>query len=128
MNLTCQVTGDQRTVAEAKTADYVFWYHNGKVVNYDQRKSGIRVDTESAISRITINNAQNSDSGNYTCMPSNSEPDYITVHVLNGEAPAAMQDSEHSSSAGSLLSLGQLWRVLYGITLPCMFSALVCLR
>ncbi|XP_067622378.1 limbic system-associated membrane protein isoform X2 [Eurosta solidaginis] len=36
--------------------------------------------------------------GNYTCAPSNARPVSINVHVLRGENPAAMQQSNHSST------------------------------
>ncbi|XP_053960955.1 uncharacterized protein LOC128865060 [Anastrepha ludens] len=35
--------------------------------------------------------------GNYTCAPSNARSVSITVHVLRGESPAAMQHANHST-------------------------------
>lgn len=80
INLTCQV------MESPVPPDYVFWYHNGKVINYDSPR-GISVHTETAqrtTSKLLISNAQPSDSGNYSCVPSNAEPAAIGLHVLNG--------------------------------------------
>lgn len=49
--------------------------------------SGISVVTEkqTRTSRLLISKAEKSDSGNYTCSPSNSESASVLVHVLNGK-------------------------------------------
>ncbi|XP_042904480.1 lachesin isoform X3 [Parasteatoda tepidariorum] len=94
INLTCLV------MESPVPPDYVFWYHNGKVINYDSPR-GISVHTEKAqrtTSKLLISNAQPSDSGNYSCVPSNADPAAIGLHVLNGEHPAAMQHGKHTSS------------------------------
>ncbi|XP_055939923.1 uncharacterized protein LOC129969387 isoform X1 [Argiope bruennichi] len=98
INLTCLV------MESPVPPDYVFWYHNGKVINYDSPR-GISVHTEKAqrtTSKLLISNAQPSDSGNYSCVPSNAEPAAIGLHVLNGEHPAAMQHGKHTSSGSGL--------------------------
>ncbi|GAB6032420.1 hypothetical protein CHUAL_011058 [Chamberlinius hualienensis] len=73
---------------------YVFWYHEEKMLNYDTNRRTIRVERvspDTTINKLIISNALMSDSGNYTCTPSNADPTHIIVHVLNGEKPAAMQ-------------------------------------
>ncbi|XP_076305276.1 kin of IRRE-like protein 3 isoform X1 [Tachypleus tridentatus] len=85
--------------------DYVFWYHNNQVINYEAHK-GVEVQTHKnprATSTLWIEKAQPPNSGNYSCVPSNADPAEIAVHVLNGENPAAMQDGKHSSLAKGLL-------------------------
>ncbi|XP_017784000.1 PREDICTED: lachesin [Nicrophorus vespilloides] len=71
---------------------YVFWYHNNRMINYDDDR-GINVTTElnAKISVLTITNAAIRHSGNYSCVPSNAHPASTYVHILNGENPAAMQ-------------------------------------
>lgn len=67
---------------------FIFWYHEDRVLNYDLSRHSIRFETvkpDTTISKLTITNAQASDSGNYTCTPSNSESAMINVHVLNGK-------------------------------------------
>lgn len=105
INLTCLV------MESPVPPDYVFWYHNGKVINYDSPR-GISVHTEKAqrtTSKLLISNAQPNDSGNYSCVPSNAEPAAIALHVLNGEHPAAMQHGKHTSSG---CGLPYSWNVL----------------
>ncbi|CAG2059444.1 unnamed protein product, partial [Timema podura] len=63
---------------------YVFWYHEEKMINYDKER-GVSVHGDKSSSSLVIAEAQKSDSGNYSCVPSNAKPASINVHVLNGE-------------------------------------------
>ncbi|KAG8236122.1 hypothetical protein J437_LFUL000485 [Ladona fulva] len=66
---------------------YVFWYHNERMINYDTSRGGITVETEpgpKTHSRLTIRDASDADSGNYTCSASNTEPASIHVFVSEG--------------------------------------------
>lgn len=59
-----------------------------QLISYDSSRGGISVMTEkgdSTTSYLLVQKAKPSDSGKYTCNPSNSQPKSITVHVLNGE-------------------------------------------
>lgn len=92
---------------------YIFWYHEDKVLNYETPR--LKIETEpivgdTTVSRLLITNAQPTDSGNYTCSPSNTDKASVIVHVLNGETPAAMQHGKHSS--GTLLRCQTLAVVL----------------
>ncbi|XP_029729402.2 uncharacterized protein LOC109419083 [Aedes albopictus] len=49
-----------------------------------------------ATSVLTIKEVHSKHAGNYTCAPSNTRPASITVHVLQGEKPAAMQHANRS--------------------------------
>ncbi|PSN32092.1 hypothetical protein C0J52_23920 [Blattella germanica] len=63
---------------------YVFWYHNEHMINYDTSRGGVTVSTEpgpKTHSRLIINHATTGDSGNYTCRASNTEADTIYVYV-----------------------------------------------
>ncbi|XP_044739915.1 sialoadhesin-like [Chrysoperla carnea] len=71
---------------------YVFWYHNERMINYDMSRGGIHVETEpgpQTQSRLTIRDARDSDSGNYTCTASNTESASIHVYVSQGDKMAA---------------------------------------
>jgi Immunoglobulin domain len=67
INLTC-------VALEAPSPpSFIYWYKSGSVINYSQR-GGISVLTErpTKTSKLVISRAMSSDSGNYTCSPSNS--------------------------------------------------------
>lgn len=67
---------------------YVFWYHNDHMINYDTRRGGITVETvpgPRTQSRLTIRDTNDADSGNYTCSASNTEPAFIYVFVSEGK-------------------------------------------
>nr|XP_042894958.1 uncharacterized protein LOC122268762 isoform X2 [Parasteatoda tepidariorum] len=71
------------------------------MIDYETQKGrGIKVTTEkgpTTYSRFRIEKAQATDSGNYSCQASYADPANITVHVLNGEKPAAMQHGPNGS-------------------------------
>ncbi|KAG8192542.1 hypothetical protein JTE90_015177 [Oedothorax gibbosus] len=96
INLTCIIT------ESTSPPVFVFWFHDDRMINYDSSRGGIRVTTENGpttVSRLRIQNARPTDSGNYSCQPSYADPANITVHVLNGEKPAAMQHGRSSIGA-----------------------------
>ncbi|XP_018019578.1 uncharacterized protein LOC108676044 [Hyalella azteca] len=81
---------------------YIFWYHNSRMINYDQERGGVVVHMETeprVMSRLTIADARPSDSGNYTCDAENTEAASITVYITQGNKIAAIQprDVNHSS-------------------------------
>ncbi|XP_065333811.1 lachesin-like isoform X1 [Cloeon dipterum] len=103
INLTCVVLYSPEPPA------YIFWNHNDAIISYDSTRGGVSVITEkgeTTTSFLLIQRAKSSDSGKYTCNPSNAQPKSIMVHVLNGEDsprefPAAMQhggQAHHRSS------------------------------
>ncbi|KYN36627.1 hypothetical protein ALC56_08416 [Trachymyrmex septentrionalis] len=82
INLTCVVLQSPEPPA------YIFWNHNDAIISYDSSRGGVSVVTEkgdSTTSFLLVQEAKPSDSGRYTCNPSNAQPKSITVHVLNGE-------------------------------------------
>ncbi|KAF7492828.1 hypothetical protein SSS_09186 [Sarcoptes scabiei] len=95
LNLTCVVRDSP------EPPDYIFWYHNGQVINYGSPR-GIKVHTEKAkqtVSKLMIQKAQINDSGNYSCTPSNAEAAHIAVHIQNNANPAAsIQHGKRSAS------------------------------
>ncbi|XP_053670644.1 zwei Ig domain protein zig-8-like [Anopheles nili] len=87
INLTCIV----KYAPEPPPA--VVWKHNRDDINFDSPRGGISLVTEKGIlttSRLLVQKAIASDSGLYTCEPSNANPASVRVHILNGEHPAAM--------------------------------------
>ncbi|XP_065348509.1 neurotrimin-like [Cloeon dipterum] len=89
---------------------YVTWKHGQRMLNYDTSRGGISVKTDilssGATSFLYIANANQHDSGNYTCALTDVADATISVHVLNGESPAAMQ---HSGSRLLLAGPWPLW-------------------
>ncbi|XP_053691339.1 zwei Ig domain protein zig-8-like [Sabethes cyaneus] len=88
INLTCVVKDSPEPPA------YIFWNHNEVIISYDSTRGGVSVVTEkgdTTTSFLLITGANPADSGQYTCNPSNAKSRSVTVHVLNGEFPAAMQ-------------------------------------
>ncbi|XP_054277874.1 igLON family member 5-like isoform X2 [Macrosteles quadrilineatus] len=99
INLTCAI----RYSPEPPV--YIFWYHHEETISYDSTRGGVSVITEKGevtTSYLLIQNAELSDSGKYTCSPSNADVATVRVHVLNGERPAAMQTGSAGLSNSSL--------------------------
>lgn len=95
ISLTCTVN------VQSTPPSSVSWHHGGAVVDFDSPRGGVSLETEKTesgtTSRLLVTQARLTDSGNYTCIPSNANPASVMVHVLNGEHPAAMQ---HGGSCG----------------------------
>nr|CAH7732376.1 unnamed protein product [Callosobruchus chinensis] len=83
ISLTCTVN------VHSQPPSSVLWYHGSAVVDFDSPRGGISLETEKTeagtTSRLLVTKALLSDSGNYTCMPSNASPASTIVHVLNGK-------------------------------------------
>lgn len=59
-----------------------------QVINFDSPRGGISLVTEKGrltTSRLLVQKAIQSDSGMYTCAPSNANPTSVRVHILNGK-------------------------------------------
>ncbi|KAK9723168.1 Immunoglobulin I-set domain [Popillia japonica] len=104
INLTCSIRFSPEPPA------YIFWYHQDEVISYDSTRGGVSVITEKGevtTSFLLIQHADISDSGKYSCSPSNADVANVRVHVLNGERPAAMQTGSAglSNSSVNILAL-----------------------
>lgn len=66
-----------------------FRYHGHSIVDFDSPRGGISLETDKTgvgtTSKLQVTKALLSDTGNYTCMPSNASPASAVVHVLNGK-------------------------------------------
>ncbi|KAF6217230.1 hypothetical protein GE061_001584 [Apolygus lucorum] len=72
--------------------EFVFWYHNERMVNYDKNRGlNITFDLANKKSSLRIIKATRDHSGNYSCVAGNAYPASAFVHILNEENPAAMQ-------------------------------------
>lgn len=110
INLTCIIAHSP------EPPGHIFWYHNGKVLNYDSPRGGITEVTERGISTtgyLLIQDARPSDTGNYSCESSKTARSTMRVHVLNGETPAAMQ-----TNGGRPLLLSAVGLPLLQVLLP----------
>ncbi|XP_053594948.1 lachesin-like isoform X3 [Microplitis mediator] len=93
ISLTCKVN------VQSTPPSSVTWHHGSAVVDFDSpsvhHRGGVSLETEKTesgtTSKLLVTQARSTDSGNYTCIPSNANPASVMVHVLNGEHPAAMQ-------------------------------------
>ncbi|XP_023218518.1 uncharacterized protein LOC111620726 [Centruroides sculpturatus] len=98
INLTCVIT--QSPVPPV----FVFWFHNERMINYDSSRGEIslqKAGNDTVVSKLYIKDAQADYSGNYTCGPSNADSISISVYILNGEQPAAMQHDANASKSTS---------------------------
>lgn len=67
----------------------IAWSQNSVVINFDSPRGGISLVTEKGFvttSRLLIQKAKQTDSGVYTCTPSNANAASIRVHILNGKS------------------------------------------
>ncbi|KAK7574021.1 hypothetical protein V9T40_011212 [Parthenolecanium corni] len=93
INLTCSV---KYTPEPPPT---LVWKHSQEEINFDSPRGGISLVTVKGVittSRLLIQNAKPEDSGEYSCIPSNSKLSTVRVHILNGEHPAAMHHGQGS--------------------------------
>lgn len=83
ISLTCTVN------VHSTPPSSILWYHGHSVVDFDSPRGGISLETEKTeagtTSKLLVTKALLSDTGNYTCMPSNASPASTVVHVLNGK-------------------------------------------
>ena len=63
-------------------------------INYDSPRGGVSVITEKGeltTSYLLVQRARVSDSGKYTCTPSNANPSTVSVHILSGTYTMRLQ-------------------------------------
>lgn len=83
----------------------VFWSKGASILNHDMERGGVSVRTErngrDAISWLMMVRATSRDSGTYTCSIDNQSATSVSVHVIQGEEQAAVQ--ELTGSARSMM-------------------------
>ncbi|XP_037082135.1 protein amalgam-like [Pollicipes pollicipes] len=103
LNLTCTVSYSPEPPSSVE------WLHRNQVVRFNSARGGISVVTAKGhrtTSHLLIQRADGWDSGDYRCRPDNAEPATVTVHILDGEQPAAMQTGSSSFAASGRSCLG----------------------
>ncbi|KAG5679804.1 hypothetical protein PVAND_009342 [Polypedilum vanderplanki] len=86
---------------------YIIWYHGSQQIYVEnirgwkvQFERDVEGDTHSSVGTLLIDHARKQHSGNYSCVPSNSAPVQVTLHVINGESSASAVTSACSPSLG----------------------------
>ncbi|XP_046655432.1 uncharacterized protein LOC124349012 isoform X1 [Daphnia pulicaria] len=91
VNLTCIVQ------FSPEPPEYVFWHHHDQELRHDSSRGGVAIVTDKTnpvtSTSLLLRQVRLSDSGKYSCTPSNADPASVTLHVLQGERPAAMQSN-----------------------------------
>ncbi|XP_064088012.1 inactive tyrosine-protein kinase 7-like isoform X2 [Macrobrachium nipponense] len=75
--------------------EYIFWYQGTDRVLAEELTGGRqvfveRISDDTTIGTLIITTASPRDQGSYTCVPASLPTASVTLHVLNGEYPAAM--------------------------------------
>ncbi|XP_033252189.1 neuronal growth regulator 1-like [Drosophila miranda] len=94
-----------RVVQNTEESEYIFWYHDNRMINYDIDR-GINVSTEQDFqsSELTIQRTRREHSGNFTCVASNTQPASVLVHIFKGDNPAAMYHGHVGGSTKTMQS------------------------
>ncbi|XP_063845905.1 basement membrane-specific heparan sulfate proteoglycan core protein-like isoform X2 [Scylla paramamosain] len=95
----------------------VTWRRGATVLTFNTSRGGISVkgqqDWGFVRSRLYVARAQPSDSGRYSCCYTNTTCDSVTVHVIAGENPAAMQHDTTPEAPPSSISPSSFPRHLH---------------
>ncbi|ODN05220.1 Neural cell adhesion molecule L1 [Orchesella cincta] len=67
----------------SQPAGSVTWYHGSNIVDFNSPRLETEKTEAGTTSKLVITRANTSDSGNYTCLPSNAYQASVWVHVLN---------------------------------------------
>jgi len=79
---------------------FLFWYHNGRVVNHspDLGKVVSRPPSDWG-SSLLIKSASPEEGGNYTCSPQAIAPDTVRISIMQGEGKQAAVQRDSTSAA-----------------------------
>jgi len=84
LNLTCVVKNSK------EKPHYLLWYHKNETIDYTSPRGGISVvnsenNSPEITSTLLIYQVGDSDSGKYSCRPSNTDVATTTVYVIRGK-------------------------------------------
>ncbi|XP_046672004.1 zwei Ig domain protein zig-8-like isoform X2 [Homalodisca vitripennis] len=125
--LTCEISGvpDIRIHNKpenflAKPARLVDWLHEGRLLTYQSTRGGVNIDTEhidgQTVTRLTLANLRNEDTGRYVCKPLALPPAVVTIIVIEGEKTAMLGKNvaaDSISSSSLIVTLTALLAVLF---------------
>ncbi|KYM80794.1 Hemicentin-2 [Atta colombica] len=95
LRLECQL------MAAAESPNYVFWYRETRMINYDN-EPGVRFELKGNGSVFIVEKVKLSHGANYTCLPNNARPAHIVLHVIEEEEkPAAMHGGDRRNSTAT---------------------------
>ncbi|XP_063600693.1 uncharacterized protein LOC134776869 [Penaeus indicus] len=86
----------------------IIWYHGNQTISYTSPRGGVSVVEErgeTTTSILLLQKARATDSGTFICQPENMDAAQVTLHVLDGEHPAAMQTNSSCQSTPALSAL-----------------------
>ncbi|CAL1679843.1 unnamed protein product [Lasius platythorax] len=110
LRLECQL------MAATEKPLYVFWYRQGRMINYDE-EPGVDVKLTPSGSILTVNKTKLTHNGNYTCAPSNAKAASVTVHVIEEEEkPAAMHGGDRRNLSPAILASNFLVSLLAAVS------------
>jgi len=113
LNLTCVVKNSK------EKPHYLLWYHRNETIDYTSPRGTVSVvnsedNSPEITSTLLIYQVQHSDSGKYSCRPSNTDLASTMVYVIR---------DEHQQNLKSINNGGKCH--MLGSTLPILFSLLV---
>ncbi|XP_046836715.1 igLON family member 5-like [Vespa crabro] len=110
LRLECQL------MAATELPQYVFWYRQGRMINYDA-EPGVKVELTKSGSILMVNKTKPTHGGNYTCKASNAKPAYVMVHVIEEEEkPAAMHGGDRRNLSPAILASNFLVSLLAAVS------------
>jgi len=107
LNVTCTFQG------HFTPAHYIHWFRGKHLLNTSDR-GGINIISDKVLgwSNLVISKSKLSDSGNYSCQPSNALPDTVNIHVLTGGDLAAIQEPEGLTGSTIVIVGGGVTRLI----------------
>ncbi|XP_071538411.1 transmembrane and immunoglobulin domain-containing protein 1-like [Panulirus ornatus] len=102
---------------------YIFWFHNSTMVNYGPQQV---VRHQNFTSSLVVTRVQLSDAGTYSCQPHLATPANVTVHVVTGKTPAAMQHGRNQvEGGGGAMCRPSFAHILLSAYLTCLLAPLL---